>query len=71
MYKQENKAKFVRVIISTLLVIFLFANGCANTGPPLSESKLKELEDEIEALATEIYIKDLVSVWKVGFKVLS
>ncbi len=71
MYKQEYKAIFVRVIISTLLVIFLFINGCANTGPPLSESKLKELEDEIEALATEIYINDLVSVWKVGFKVLS
>jgi membrane-associated protease RseP (regulator of RpoE activity) len=70
MYKQENKAILVRVIISALLVIFLFINGCASTGPPLSESELKKLEDEIEALATEIYINDLVSVWKVGFKVL-
>jgi hypothetical protein len=32
---------------------------------------LKKLEDEIETLATEIYINDLVSVWKVGLKVLS
>ncbi len=71
MYKQWNKAIFVRAIISLALVIFLLINGCANTGPPLSETELKKLEDEIEALATEIYINDSVRVWKVGFDILS
>ncbi|MEK6765202.1 MAG: M48 family metallopeptidase [Planctomycetota bacterium] len=71
MYKQENKTTLVRIIISTVLVTSLFINGCANTGPPLSQNELKKLEKEIETLATEIYINDLVRVWKVGFGVLS
>ncbi len=55
-----------------ILAAFLLMNGCAtNTGPPISQSELKKLEDEIEAMATEIYINDLASVWKVGLKVLS
>ncbi len=55
------------------LTALLLLTGCAstNTGPPISQSELKKLEDEIEAMATEIYIKDLVCVWKVGLKVLS
>ncbi|MDP6923904.1 MAG: M48 family metallopeptidase [Candidatus Scalindua sp.] len=62
-----------RIVLSTVLAAFLLVTGCAstNTGPPISESELKKLEDEIEAMATEIYIRDLVSVWKVGLKVLS
>ncbi len=62
-----------RIILSIILAAFLLVTGCAstNTGPPISESELKKLEDEIEAMATEIYINDLVSVWKVGLKVLS
>ncbi|ODS31403.1 MAG: hypothetical protein SCARUB_03480 [Candidatus Scalindua rubra] len=54
-----------------MLVLSLFINGCANTGPPLSKNELKKLEEEIEALATEIYIKDSVRVWRVGFDILS
>ncbi|MHC4321815.1 MAG: hypothetical protein ACYST3_06020, partial [Planctomycetota bacterium] len=63
----------VRIILSMILAAFLLVNGCANTntGPPLSQNELKKLEDEIETLATEIYINDLVSVWNVGLKVLS
>ncbi len=62
-----------KIIISMILAAFLLVTGCANTntGPPLSQNELKKLEDEIEVLATEIYINDLVSVWKVGLKVLS
>jgi membrane-associated protease RseP (regulator of RpoE activity) len=71
MYKQKTMA--ARIVLSTVLAAFLLVTGCAstNTGPPISESELKKLEDEIEAMATEIYIRDLVSVWKVGLKVLS
>jgi len=56
-----------------ILAAFLLITGCAstNSGPPISQSELKKLEDEIETMATEIYINDLVSVWKVGLKVLS
>ena len=73
MHKQKNKAILVKIILSMILAAFLLVNGCANTntGPPLSQNELKKLEDEIEALATEIYINDLVRVWKVGLKVLS
>lgn len=71
MHTQGNKTRLVRIIISAVLVTSLFINGCANTGPPLSKNELKKLEEEIEALATEIYINDLVRVWKVGFNVLS
>jgi hypothetical protein len=73
MYKQEKKTIVVKIILSIILTAFLLVNGCANTntGPPLSQNELKKLEEEIEALATEIYINDLVSVWKVGLKVLS
>ena len=73
MYKQKKKTIVVKIILSIILTAFLLVNGCANTntGPPLSQDKLKKLEDEIEALATEIYINDLVSVWKVGIKILS
>ena len=73
MYNQKNKIIVVKIILSMILAAFLLINGCANTntGPPLSQNELKKLEDEIEALATEIYINDLVSVWKVGLKVLS
>ena len=73
MYKQKNRTMAARIILSTILAAFLLVTGCAstNTGPPISESELKKLEDEIEAMATEIYINDLVSVWRVGLKVLS
>ena len=73
MYKQKEKTIVVKIILSIILTAFLLANGCANTntGPPLSQNELEKLEEEIEALATEIYINDLVSVWKLGLKVLS
>jgi len=73
MHKQKNKIMVVKIILSTILAAFLLVNGCANTntGPMLSQNELKKLEEEIEAQATEIYINDLVRVWKVGFKVLS
>jgi hypothetical protein len=72
MYKQNNKTMTARIILSMILTAFLLVNGCANTntGPPISQSELKKLEDEIETMATEIYINDLVSVWKVGLKIL-
>ena len=72
MHKQKSKTIVVKIILSIVLTAFLL-NGCANTntGPPISQSELKKLEDQIETLATEIYINDLVSVWKVGLKVLS
>jgi hypothetical protein len=72
MHKQKSKTIVVKIILSIILTAFLL-NGCANTntGPPISQSELKKLEDEIETLATEIYINDLVRVWKVGLKVLS
>ena len=68
MYKQKNK-----IILSIILAAFLLVTGCAstNTGPPLSKDELKKLEEEIELLATEIYINDSVMVWKCGFNVLS
>ena len=71
MYKQKTIA--ARIILSIILAAFLLVTGCAstNTGPQISQSELKKLEDEIEAMATEIYINDLISVWKVGLKVLS
>ena len=73
MNKQKNKTMATRIILSMILTAFLLLNGCAstNTGPPISQSELKKLENEIETMATEIYINDLVSVWKVGLKVLS
>ena len=73
MHKQENKATLVKIILSAILATFLLINGCAstNTGPPLSKDELSKLEEEIEMLATEIYINDSVRVWKVGFNVLS
>ncbi len=72
MYKQKKKTIVVKMILSIILTAFLLVNGCANTntGPPLSQSELEKLEDELEALATEIYINDLISVWKVGLKIL-
>ncbi len=72
MYKQKKKTIIVKIILSIILTAFLLVNGCANTntGPPISQNELKKLEDEIEALATEIYINDLISVWKVGLKIL-
>ena len=68
MYKQKSK-----IILSIILAAFLLVTGCAstNTGPPLSKDELKKLEEEIELLATEIYINDSVMVWKCGFNVLS
>jgi membrane-associated protease RseP (regulator of RpoE activity) len=73
MYKQKNKTIVVKIILSIILAAFLLVNGCAstNTGPPLSKSELRKLEEEIETLATEIYINDSVRVWKVGLNVLS
>ena len=73
MNKQKNKTMAVRIMLSMILAAFLLITGCASTniGPPISQSELKKLEDEIETMATEIYINDLVSVWKVGLKVLS
>ena len=68
MYKQRNK-----IVLSIILAAFLLINGCAstNTGPPISKDELRKLEEEIETLATEIYINDSVLVWKVGFNVLN
>jgi membrane-associated protease RseP (regulator of RpoE activity) len=68
MYKQKNK-----IILSLILAAFLLVTGCASTktGPPLSKDELRKLEEEIELLATEIYINDSVMVWKSGFNVLS
>ncbi len=73
MNKQKDNTIVIKIVISMILAAFLLLNGCANTntGPPISQDELKKLEDEIEAMATEIYINDLVSVWKVGLKVLS
>ncbi len=73
MYKQGNKTILVKIILSIIFVAFLLVNGCVstNTGPPLSKDELKKLEEEIETLATEIYINDSVRVWKVGVNVLS
>lgn len=73
MYKQKNKTIVVKIILSIILAAFLLVNGCAstNTGPPLSKDELRKLEEEIETLATEIYINDSDRVWKVGFNVLS
>ncbi|MBC8552768.1 MAG: M48 family metalloprotease [Candidatus Brocadiales bacterium] len=73
MNKQKNNTVVIKIVLSMILAAFLLVNGCANTntGPPISQSELKKLEDEIEMMATEIYINDLVSVWKVGLKVLS
>ncbi len=72
MHNQKNKTIVVKVILSTILASFILVNGCANTntGPPLPQNELKKLEDEIEALATEIYINDFVRIWKIGLKVL-
>ncbi len=66
-----SKTILVKIIISSILSTFLLLNGCAVTGPPLSRNELKKLEEEIEVLATEIYINDFVRVWKVGLDVLS
>ena len=71
MIKQKAKAIIIRIAISPILVIFLFVCSCANTGPQISKDELKKLEEEIEALATEIFVKDWVRTWKVGFNVLS
>ncbi|MBS1258486.1 MAG: Beta-barrel assembly-enhancing protease [Candidatus Scalindua arabica] len=72
MNKQQNKT-VVKIILSIILAAFLLVTGCAstNTGPPLSKDELKKLEEEIELLATEIYINDSVMVWKCGLDVLS
>jgi hypothetical protein len=71
MFEQKAKVIIMRIAIPLMLVISLFACGCANTGPRISKEELKKLEEEIEALATEIFIKDWVRTWKVGFNVLS
>jgi len=73
MNNQKSKTIVIKFILSMILPAFVLVTGCAstNTGPPISQGELKKLEDEIETLATEIYINDLVSVWKVGLKVLS
>ncbi len=71
MSEQKAKVIIMRITIPLVLVIFLFACGCANTGPRISKEELKKLEEEIEALVTEIFIKDWVRTWKVGFNVLS
>jgi len=73
MYKQQNKTIVVKIVLSIILAAFLLVNGCAstNTGPPLSKDELRKLEEEIETLATEIYINDSVRVWKVGLNVLN
>jgi membrane-associated protease RseP (regulator of RpoE activity) len=73
MYNQKNKTIVVEIILSIVLASFLLVNGCVstNTGPPLCKDELRKLEEEIETLATEIYINDSVRVWKVGLNVLS
>ena len=73
MFEQKAKAIIIRIAIPLMLVIFLFVCGCANTntGPRISKEELKKVEEEIEALATEIFIKDWVRTWKIGFNVLS
>ncbi|MBZ0109875.1 MAG: M48 family metalloprotease [Candidatus Scalindua rubra] len=73
MNNQNSKTIVIKIILSMILAAFVLVTGCAstNTGPPISQNELKKLEEEIETLATEIYINDLVSVWKVGLNVLS
>lgn len=66
-----SNTTLAKIIISSVLLTFLLVTGCAITGPPLSKNELEKLEEEIEVLATEIYIKDFIRVWKVGLKVLS
>ena len=63
----------IRIAILLMLTLLFFTNGCANTntGPPLSKYELKKLEEEIETLATEIYINDYVRIWKIGFNIMS
>ncbi len=70
MYSQMDRTILDKIIVPSILSIFLLVNGCANTGPPLSENELKKVQEEIEVLATEIYINDFVRVWKVGLDVL-
>jgi membrane-associated protease RseP (regulator of RpoE activity) len=71
MFEQKAKAIIIRIAIPLLIVISLFAYGCANTGPRISKEEIEKVEEEIEALATEIFVKDWVRTWKVGFNVLS
>jgi beta-barrel assembly-enhancing protease len=70
MVEQKAKDVIIGIVIPLLLVISLLACGCANTGPRISREELRKVEEEIEALATEIFIKDWVRTWKVGFNVL-
>ncbi|GAX60201.1 Zn-dependent protease [Candidatus Scalindua japonica] len=73
MYKYKLKTIQVQTMLSMVLSVSILINGCVNTntGPPLSQNELKKLEENIELLATEIYLNDLVRVWKVGLKVLN
>lgn len=68
MYERYYNVLFVKIIIPLALVTLLI-NGCASTGPVLSEIELKKIEDEIETLATEMYVEDFVRIWNVGFEV--
>lgn len=70
MSRQETNVIIIRIAMSLVLAILLFASGCANTGPRISRDELKKLEEEIETLATELFIKDWVRTWKVGYNFL-
>lgn len=68
MFKKNAETKIFA--LSLFIFLFLFATGCANTGPPISKNELEKLEDEIEKQATEIYLNDWVRVWELGFAIL-
>ncbi|MFQ5963893.1 MAG: M48 family metalloprotease [Candidatus Scalinduaceae bacterium] len=71
MHKQ-TKVNYFGIVTSTVLVLCLIIiNGCANTGPRISKEELKKVEEEIETLATEMYIKDWIRTWNVGLNILS
>jgi membrane-associated protease RseP (regulator of RpoE activity) len=50
-----------------LLVVI---GGCATTGPEIPQEELKAVEKEIEGLAAELYVTDLVRIWKIEYQIL-
>lgn len=69
--EQKTNHIIIRIVILLVVVISLFACGCANTGPKISKKEIEKVEEEIEALATKIFVKNWVRTWKIGFNILS